>query len=158
MATELLACNVRVGTIVYVQGRCAKDGGIVLGLNMLTTVENRTFVSLDQNNYTVKKVFAWGDNMSKWATAIKKAREVATDDLLQEAFKRGDDDTTVAWNRTIKQISPIVAAKVVTCHGVEKTLHVLVDVSAQGIVKMELTDDSLEFLVNASIEAPPPTF
>jgi hypothetical protein len=131
MATGLLACNVTVATVVYVEGRCAKDGGIVLGLNMLTTVENRTFVSLDINNYTVKKVFAWGDNMSKWVTAIKKAREVATDDLLQEAFKRGDDDATVAWNRQIKKrgellqlIPQIVDAKVVTCHGVEKTLHV----------------------------------
>ena len=159
-----LECTMKTGIIINVPGRCTKLGGIVVESNVVSTVQNRTFLQLNQESNTIRNAFdvkANRVNVAQWISVIKKAREAATDDLLQEAFKRGDDDVTVTWTRKVKKrgellqlISPIVDVTVVTCRGVAETLHVLVDGSATGQVKVELTDASLTFLVNAFHDLP----
>ena len=55
-----LECKMMTGIILNVPGRCPKLGGIVVESNVVSTVQNRTFLQLNQESNTIRNAFDVG--------------------------------------------------------------------------------------------------
>ena len=166
--TKVVAATVRTGHIIQINGDNGPTSkyGMALDPDLLETIGDRTFLSLSMTHYQIQKIFGIqkvDDSKSrKWVRFIKQLRDAVTDGKINDAFKASDEDGSAEW-------TPKACKRSIIIDKVSDVIDVAFEFQGKEIqlstakphdnrsnmLKVELNDDSLAFLLSAFYEDPP---
>jgi hypothetical protein len=167
-----VACTVRTGTIIHINGGDRKRKyGTAVDEELLVHEGSKTFIRLVATHYQIMAIFGLTADAAcfpnQWLRYLKAAREDATMRALKAAYKTEVDETSdVSWTPIVKRKAELMRfvgstvdiAVAATPTSAQGTLTVMVEHVHSSAIRVLLNDHTLTFLVAAFYGPPPATF